>query len=242
MSFFDTILHQPLVNALVLIYENAAFYDLGLAIIALTIIIRIILFPLFHKATKHQQIVRELQPQVKKLQEQYKDNREAQARAIMELYREKEVNPFSSIFLVLIQLPILFAIYGVFRDGFSEKSFAFLYSFVQAPTIINNTFLGIINLNTVNWGIAIIAALTQYLQIRLSSQSISGAVDKSAQRMANQMSFIAPGIMLFALSTLPAAIGLYWFTTSVFSLGQQIVINKHLKRDAERKSRGVIAK
>jgi len=241
MSFFDTILHQPLVNALVLIYEYVTFQDLGLAIIVLTILIRLILFPLFHKATKHQKIVRELQPQVKKLQEQYKDDREAQAKAVMALYREKEVNPFSSMLIMLVQLPILFAIYGVFHDGFSDKSFTFLYSFVTPPTELNHTLLGLVDLNKINWIIAILAALCQYLQVKLASQPLSGTPDKNAERMLKQMSFIAPGIMLFALSTLPAALGLYWLTTSVFSIVQQIIVNKHLEKDAERKNKPVKA-
>lgn len=236
MSLFNELLHRPLVNALVLIYENITFYDLGLAIIVLTIFIRIILFPLFHKATKHQKIVRELQPQVKKLQEQHKGNKEEQARAIMALYREKEVNPFSSMFIMLLQLPILFAIYGVFNEGFTEKAFTSLYSFVKAPAEINHTLLGLIDLNVVNWPIAILAALAQYVQIKLASSSISGVEDKNAQRMVKQMSYIAPGIMLFALSTLPAALGLYWLTTSIFSIGQQWIVNKHLEKDAERQN------
>ena len=241
MSLFDTILHQPLVNALVLIYEYITFYDLGLAIIVLTIIIRFILFPLFHKATKHQKIVRELQPQVKKLQEQHKNNKEAQAKAIMALYREKEVNPLSSVFMMLLQLPILYAMYSVFNEGFTEKSFAYLYSFVSAPTELNHTLLGLVDLNKVNWIIAILAALIQYFQIRLASQSMSGVEDKTAKRMVTQMSFIAPGIMLFALSTLPAAMGLYWLTTSVFSVIQQVIVNKHLEKDAARKTKVVVA-
>lgn len=236
MSIYNELLHRPLVNALVLIYENLTFYDLGLAIIVLTVIIRIILFPLFHKATKHQKIVRGLQPQVKKLQEQYKNDREAQAKAVMALYREKEVNPFSSMFIMLIQLPILFAIYGVFKDGFGEKAFASLYSFVNVPVELNHTLLGLIDLNVVNWPIAILAALAQYLQIKLSAQSISGTEDKTAQRMVTQMSFIAPGIMLFALSTLPAAMGLYWLTSTIFSLVQQVIVNKHLERDVAKQN------
>ncbi len=234
MSLFNEILHRPLVNALVLIYGNITFQDLGLAIIVLTVFIRLILFPLFHKATKHQKIVRELQPQVKKLQEKYKDDRAAQAKAVMDLYREKEVNPFSSMFIMLIQLPILFAIYGVFKEGFSETAFTFLYSFVKAPAELNHTLLGLVDLNTVNWVIAILAALAQYLQIKLASKSITENDDKNTQKMMGYMSVMGPAIMLFALSTLPAAMGLYWLTTSVFSLIQQVIVNKHLERDAQK--------
>ena len=128
IDFFRTILYQPLLNGLVLLYEYVAFEDLGVAIILLTVMVRIILFPLFHKTAKHQKIAQKIQPEVKKIQTKHKNNREAQTKALMALYQEHNVNPLTPIFLLVLQLPILFALYRLFINGFNGDSLALIYS------------------------------------------------------------------------------------------------------------------
>src|SRR5687767_12153083 len=104
---FHELLYQPLFNALVFLYENVTFGDIGIAIILLTIIIRLILYPLFRKSIRNQMLLQRIQPMVKRIQEEHKENREKQAKALLELYREHKVNPFSGILLLFVQLPIL---------------------------------------------------------------------------------------------------------------------------------------
>src|SRR3989338_4836791 len=129
-ALFHELLYRPFFNGLILLYEHVTFEDLGLAIILLTIIIRLVLFPLFHKALHHQRLTESLSPEVKRLQELHKDNREAQAKAILDLYRAHKLNPFTPFGLLLVQLPILFALYKVFSNGFLEGAFRDLYSFI----------------------------------------------------------------------------------------------------------------
>src|SRR3989338_7917009 len=121
MAIFNELLHRPLVNLLAFLYEHPAFRDFGVAIIMLTVIIRLVLFPLFHKTAQHQRINQKLQPHIKKIQETHKDNREAQTKAMMALYSEHNINPLTPILLLIVQLPILIALYQVFRDGFSRS-------------------------------------------------------------------------------------------------------------------------
>src|SRR3989344_8878862 len=111
--FYDHIIYYPILNALVFLYNTIAFHDLGIAIILLTILVRVILYPLFHKSARHQAISQRLQPEVKKLQELHKHDKKKQTEAIMELHKEHGINPFSGFLLLLVQLPILIALYQI---------------------------------------------------------------------------------------------------------------------------------
>src|SRR3989338_7089858 len=130
---FQTLFYNPLFNLLIFIYNNFAFQDLGLAIIFLTLFIRIIFLPLFYKSTKNQILIQRLQPELNKIQHDHKDNKEKQAQAMMDLYKKHNVNPFSSFLMLFIQLPVLIAIYRLFVKEFSPELFNNLYSFVSQP-------------------------------------------------------------------------------------------------------------
>lgn len=229
-EIFHTFLTEPLLNALVLLYQTVALKDLGLAIIFLTVIIRLILYPLFYKSYKNQTLLQKIQPEIKKIQHDHKHDRERQAQAMLALYKEHKVNPFSGFFLLLIQLPILIALYRVFLKGFSAEALGGLYSFIPAPTEVNNTLLGLIDLNEPNIIIVGLAAAAQYLQSRLSlAKKSQGQEGSQAEKIARQMTFIGPILTLVVLYSLPAAVGVYWFITSAFSVVQQIFINRSLK-------------
>lgn len=232
-ELFRTILYQPLFNGLVLLYQFASFNDLGVAIILLTIIVRVILYPVFHKTAKHQRITQELQPEIKKIKETHKKDKEAQTKAIMELYQKNSVNPLTPFFLLLVQLPVLFALYKIFIDGFTENSLSLLYSFVSVPTELSQTFLGIVSLDRANIPIVIIAAAAQFVQGKLAiarSKKQKAAPDQ-AQKVARAMVFAGPVIALVILPRFPAAVALYWLTSTIFSIMQQAIVNKSTKID-----------
>src|SRR6185437_4294676 len=127
---YHVIFKYPILNLLIYFYQTVALHDLGLAIIFVTIFLRLILYPFFHTGAKQQMLMQRIQPHVKKIQEQHKSDREAQAKALMELYKEHGVNPFSSILLLVIQLPILIALYRIILYTIPQLSFVGLYSFV----------------------------------------------------------------------------------------------------------------
>src|SRR5580692_1502805 len=133
---YHLIFKYPILNLLIFFYQTIAFHDLGLAIILATIFLRLILYPFFHTGAKQQMLMQRIQPHVKKIQEQHKDDREAQAAALMALYKEHGVNPFSSILLLVIQLPILIALYRIILSGLGAAALVGLYSFVPAPHTI----------------------------------------------------------------------------------------------------------
>jgi YidC/Oxa1 family membrane protein insertase len=233
-SIFHTILYQPLFNGLVYFYTTIAFNDLGVAIIVLTIVIRILLFPLFYKGFKNQTIMQRIQPEIKRLQETHKHDKEKMATAMMEVYERHHVNPFSSILLILLQLPILIALYQVFLNGFGDQALTDLYPFVQNPGHLNATLFHLIDLKGKSILLVILAAVCQYYQGVLSLGVRKGDEQKEPhQQMAKTMVWIGPILTVVVLGALPAAVGLYWFISSLFSIGQQWYINKSIDDHGE---------
>lgn len=232
VSFYNTVLYQPLFNALILLYEYFPGHDFGLAVVVLTLTIRFILHPSSVQAIKSQEAMSRLQPKIKELQEKYKDNKEQQAKELMDLYQKEKINPFSGCLPLLIQLPILIALYQVFLQGFSNGQFHFLYSFVPSPGVIDPTFLGILNLAEPAKILAVLAGVTQYFQSKMMiAKHPAGKNEKKkgndmAQMMQTQMVYFLPLFTVFILWNWPAAVGLYWITTSVFSIAQQYFVLK----------------
>ncbi|MEK7553515.1 MAG: YidC/Oxa1 family membrane protein insertase [Patescibacteria group bacterium] len=217
-NLFNTYLYNPLLSSLIFLYENIPGHDLGIAIIALTVVIRIVLLPLFYKGAKDQAILQRLAPKIKEIQKDHKDDRAKQAQVMMELYREHKVNPLSQFLIIIIQLPVLIALYWVFLKG------------IPANGELNHYFLGIIDLSSRSLIIVALAALAQYFQgkLALPKTSKNGGELSPMEKMGRQMIFIGPVLTVMFLSYLPSAVGLYWLTTSIFSVIQQIVINKRL--------------
>ena len=212
---FQTYLINPLHASLIYLYQNAAFQDLGIAIILLTLLIRIILFPFFYKSAKSQLILQKLQPEVKKIQHDHKENKEKQAQAMLELYKKYKVNPFSSFLVILLQLPILIALYRVFMGDFSD---------------VHTLFLGLIDLKNPSIIMVGLAAAAQYYQGKITLQKSEPGKELSApEKMGRQMVYLGPVLTVIVLFSLPAAVGIYWLATSVFSIIQQIYINKTVK-------------
>ena len=227
---FQQIFYRPIFNLLVFFYQTISFHNLGLAIIFTTILIRLILYPFFHKGAKQQMLMQRIQPKVKEIQEKHKGDTQKQSEALMALYKEHGVNPFSSILLLLIQLPIMLAFYWVIRSGLGASQFVNLYSFISAPQNINTIFLGVIDLAKPSVIIILCAAVAQFFQARLAIYHSKGnAQPSAAEKIARQMSFMGPLVTILIFYSLPSAIGLYWFVTSLFSVGQQYFVNRHLR-------------
>lgn len=227
-----TFLYNPLFNALVLLYEYIPGKDFGVAVIALTVIIRLLLYPLMMKSIRSQKAMAELQPKIKEIQEKYKEDKERQAKEMMELYKREKFNPFGGCLPLLIQFPILIALYRVFWSGLSNGSMSHLYSFVPDPGMINPISLGFLNLSTPNIVVAVIAALAQFWQSKTMQITPSDGKNMVANIMSKQMIYFLPLITFLFLLNLPAAIGLYWIVTALFSVVQQKIVFK--KKDEQR--------
>jgi len=224
------------------LYNYIPNHDFGIAIIILTLIIRVILYPLSIKAVNSQKNLQELQPKIQEIQKKYKEDKENLAKETLELYKKEKINPFSGLLLALIQLPILIALYRVFWQGLNPEELSNLYQFVFNPGHINSFFLGTIDLSKPNLILAILAGLAQYFQTKmllpktnLSAKKQGGAPDFS-QVMQKQMVYFFPVITIIILLGLPSALGLYWTAGGLFSIIQQYLI---LRKDNKPKSIGV---
>ena len=227
---FNTLLTQPIFNTLIFLYNNIG--DFGLSIIILTLIIRTILAPLFYKSFKNQTLLQKLQPEIQKIQQDHKHDREEQARRMLELYRQHKVNPFAGFLLILVQLPVLIAVYRVFYLGVTPETLKNLYTFVAQPEVINTVFLGLIDLSNRSIIIVVLAAVFQYVHGRLTLPKLKeGEPEPQAIKVSRKMIWIGPILAVVILFNMPSAVGIYWLTTTIFSLGQQLYINKKIYGD-----------
>lgn len=230
-NIFNSILYQPLLNGLILLYIYLPGSDFGLAIIVLTILIRLVLYPFSLQSIKSQKTLSELQPKIQAIQEKYKNDKEKLARATMELYQKEKFNPFSGCLPLLIQLPILIALYKVFRQGIQPGELSYLYSFVPHPGSINPTFLGLLDLSQANVFLAFLAGVSQFFQTKMVTPKPQKIKAKDSQlsvfseMMQKQTLYFFPFLTFFLLLNFPSAIGLYWLATNLFLIGQQYFLS-----------------
>ncbi len=226
---FNEILYQPLFNGLIFLYNIIPWHDFGIAIILLTIIIRLILYPLNQKAIRSQKALAILQPQIKEIQTKFKEDRAKQSQALMELYKTNGINPASGCLPLLVQLPILFALYQVFWNGLKPESLNNIYSFISRPEAINPWFLGFIDLSKAFWPLAVLAGILTYIQSKMmTGKQPSGAPQSSdfASLMSKQMLYFMPLLTVFITWKLPAGLTLYWVVVTLFGIGQQYLVMK----------------
>ena len=187
MSFFDEFIVRPILNLLMAIYSLIP--DFGISIIVFTILVRLLLWPLIKKQLHQAKAMRKMQPELAKIKKQYAKNPQMRNLAMMELYKKHNISAFGSIGVLIIQLPILIAMYRVVQIFVSSRADLgkYVYDFVKnlpvANNLVNNpdqfnqNFLGIIDLtqhavskNGVVIGLLVLAGVAAYLQYLTSKQ------------------------------------------------------------------------
>jgi YidC/Oxa1 family membrane protein insertase len=227
---WNLILYKPLINALAFLVSIIPGGDVGVAVILLTIIVKVILFPLSQRSIESQAQMNILAPELNKIKASGA-SKEEQARLTFELYKQHKTNPFSGCLLVLIQIPIIFALYYVFYKGINFDS-GLLYSFIHVPNHMNMLFLGILDISQKSLILAILAGVSQYLQAQFmpklatSSSGNSSFQDSFAKSMNTQMKYVFPFLIAFIAYRISGAVALYWITSNLFMVGQQIYVKK----------------
>ena len=230
-AFFNTTLYTPLYNGLILLTDFLPWANIGLAVVVFTIIVRIALFPLSTKAVRTQIKLRELQPELDTLKEQYGKDQQQYAVKMLELYRKNQVNPFASIFFLLIQLPIIITLYYVFaKAGFPDIHTNMLYSFVSIPDNVSMFFLGL-DIGQKSVILAFLAGITTYIQTKLTLPKPKKSAKPSfqndlARSMNVQMTYIMPLVIFFIAWNIVGVVALYWFTSNMFTIAQEIYMRK----------------
>jgi len=248
-ELFQIFFYQPILNLLVFLYDIIPGNDIGVAIIALTALIRLILFPLNQRSIKSQKALQDIQPKIEELKKQYGDNKQDLGKAMMDVYKEQKVNPLSSCLPLLIQFPFLIAVFYVFRDGLTGGSLDLVYNFIQRPDAINVITLGFFDLSKPSPVLAVLAGLAQFWQAKMMMakrppkqvQGKSGAKDEDMMAIMNkQMIYFMPAITIFIGLTFPGGLTLYWLTTTLLMGLQQLYIFKKSRENKKEKEVEVI--
>ncbi len=232
INIFNIVLYQPLFNILILIYQYFPGQDFGIAVIVLTLFIRLLLYPSSVQAIKSQKALAELQPKIQDIQRKYKENKELMAKEVIELYKKEKINPLAGFLPLLIQLPVLIALFLVFKsfeNGLSPTELQVLYPFISCPETLNPVFLGTINLASSSLFLAVLAGVAQFFQSKMLTPQSQQAFKKTndfTQILQKQMTYFFPIFTIFICWRLPAVIALYWLTTVLFSIVQQYIVLK----------------
>lgn len=233
-ELYTILLYQPIFNALVFLYNILPGHDIGIAIILLTIIIKILLNPLTAKSLRSQRDLQRIQPKIQDLQQKYKHQKDVLSQELMKLYKAEKVNPFSSCLPLLIQLPFFIAVFSVFQNGLTNpESLKMLYPFIHNPGNINHLTFGIIDLAKANNLVfAILAGIAQFWQGKMlvkkkPPQNVPGSKDESMTAAMNvQMTYFMPLITIYISWLLPAGLVLYIVVTTLLTIFQQYRIFK----------------
>lgn len=238
MSFiWHTFFFDPIYNGLVFFIDIIPGGDVGLAIIAITIVVKFVLLPLSIKAATMQKVVREIEPKLQEIKEKHKDNREELARATMAIYREAGINPFTSIFLMLLQIPIMIALYfsvysggGVALPGINTD---LLYRFIPTPETANMIFLGLVDIAQKSAPLAILAGVTQFVQAYLAfpappprKEGVADMKADFAHSMHLNMRYVLPVIIGIVSYMLSASIALYFTVGNLFAIAQELFLRR----------------
>jgi YidC/Oxa1 family membrane protein insertase len=231
---------QPLIDvaeAILRFYHDTIGVGWGFAIVMLTITVRLAILPLTFKQVRSMQAMQRLQPEMKKLQQRYKDDRQRMNQELMKLYQEHQVNPLGSCLPLVLQLPFFLSLFylqqsegfrALVRDtGGSLGVLSGGGSDVAARAVEGGEkFLFIPDLTVPPTGGVLIALILIYICTQLGSSTVSAMAmtDKNQKRLM----FALPFIFVPFIVNFPAGLLVYWCTTNVFTIGQQLLVRKVL--------------
>ena len=234
---YQVILFEPIYNLLVFFTNILPGHYVGVSIILVTLVVRLILLPpSLHQARQahaNQQKMTSLQQKLNEVKKKHQNDKAKQAEATMALYREAGINPASGCLPLLIQLPILIALYRVFLVGISPETYHYLYSFIPAPTTVQTMFFGV-SLVEPNIIFGIIAGVAQFVLMKFftgSPASTPGSNEETAQMMASMqknMAYMFPVMTVFITLQVPSALALYWIASTLFAIIQQYYFKRAL--------------
>jgi YidC/Oxa1 family membrane protein insertase len=234
-TIFHTFFYNPIYNVLVALVAVIPGSDVGIAIIILTVLIRLVLLPLSLSAARTQRAMKILEPKLKELKETHKGDKEKEALETLAMYREAQVNPFASIVTVLVQIPVLLALYFVFLyEPFTTVNTARLYAFTPLPENISLEFLGLLSVMGKSLVLAIGAGLTQYLQAVLALAGTMKPPDTPGMQgdfqriLGLQLKYVFPFLIATISYTTSGAVALYFITTNLAGAAQEWYVRRAL--------------
>ncbi len=232
---FHTLFYEPLYNLLVLVLTYTPLHDIGTAIVIVTVLVKLVLLPINLAATRTQYLMKRVEGEMKELKEKHKENPHEASKKMMELYKREQINPFAGIFALILQIPILLALYFVFSKGLSADVDS-LYSFVHFPETLHTLAFGLFDVKEKNIVIAVLAGVASYFLARRQTESMipqnkggeETFQDQFMRSMRIQLLYVLPVIITISASFLPSALGLYWFVSSVIGYAQDVYVKNKL--------------
>lgn len=230
-TIFNEIIFKPILNLLIFLYTSIG--DFGIAVIIITIILRLILFPLNKKTYESQKKLATLQPKIKQIQEKFKDNRQKLAEETMKLYKELGFSPFGLILPLLVQIIILIALYRVIILALNNGFEKYIYGFLPHIEKISFTSFGILDLSKPNIILAFLAAGAQffvsYYSFKKSEQFKKNIKQSEFSKNFNkQFIFFMPAITLLIGIQFPGILVFYWFVSTILGLLEMHIIYKKI--------------
>lgn len=238
-SIWHSTIYQPLYNILILLVGILPGNSVGGAIILLTFIVKLALYPLAGKAIDAQHSMRKLEPELKKIRETHKEDKQKQAKHTMELYQKHQITPLSGCLPLLVQIPVIIGLYWVFYKGLSISP-ELLYSFVGTPDSLDMQFL-MFDLGQKSIFLALLAAVSQYIQVTISMPKMADDGKKTGERtlqedfarsMQMQMRYVLPVMIGFIAYQSAAAVALYWATSNILGIIQEILMRRRREKNS----------
>lgn len=239
---FNTIFLKPIYNTVLFFVNIIPNHDIGIAIILTTLLVKLVLLPLNLSSQRSTYLMKEVQIEIDEIKAKNKGDNKKLAEETMALYKKKKIKPFSSIFTLIIQIPVFFALYFVFRDGIVLKK-DLIYSFISFPENVKNLAFGILDLTKPYWFLGILTGITMYIFSKRQSDAFKNVketkdTDKNkeadfktifAKNMQMQMTYFLPIISGLSAAFFPAVIGVYWVVNNILNILQDIYIKRQLK-------------
>jgi len=226
---------DPLESVMVFIHDHVVGGSWGLAIVGLTIVVRIVLLPLTLKQVKSMQELQRLAPEIKKLQARYKDDKQRQQQEMMKLYKEHQVNPFGSCLPLVLQLPVFFALFYMLRKdlkvdicGKALKAHHITGSAISSAhcgTLAHGSakFLFISDITNTATGAALVVLIFLYIGSQLASSLLMSVTADRNQRL---MMIGLPLVFTLFIIRFPAGLIVYWITTNLWTIVQQYIVRR----------------
>ncbi|MBP6868655.1 MAG: membrane protein insertase YidC [Candidatus Pacebacteria bacterium] len=236
LAFFHEYLYVPIYNFLIYLVGVLPGADVGLAVIMVTLVVKVVTMPLSFSALKTQRAMKEIEPLLKELKEKYKDDKEKQAKEMFALYKEYGIKPFSSILMMFIQIPIVISLFLVFqKEPLDKVNPEILYSFIQDPGTFSPLLFGIFLISGHHLVLALLAGVTQLIQAHYaipvppkSEKTASTPESMQAEfgrALAIQARYILP-VVIAVVAYASGAIALYLITSNLVGILQEFIVRK----------------
>ncbi len=178
----------------------------------------------------HQQAMTiKMKPEITEIQKKYKDDQKKQTEELMGLYKKYGINPLYPFLFLIVQIPIMFALFKACTEGIKANFEGLLYPFIIKPETININFLGMINVVERSILLVVLVIVFQFLQSKIGTNISKD--DKNQQKMNNITAIVGILIILPFAWYFPAAVSIYLVVGSIFSIAQQLICNRSIQNE-----------